>query len=119
WKAKRPIRVNLGMGRGRPRPRSRRPPRRINYKKLITGTRPSPPRTRMPPPPPIRPFPELAQAREGTQDLETAFARLTDSVKGSASDETPAALSANLQSFLPLSQRIAALAVSLDKEISS
>jgi hypothetical protein len=61
-------------------------------------------------PTPIRPFPELAQAREGTQDLETAFARLTDSVKSSV--ETPAALSANLQSFLPLSQRIAALAVS-------
>ncbi len=59
------------------------------------------------------------KAREGTQDLETAFARLTDSVKSSASAETPAALSANLQSFLPLSQRIAALAVSLDKEISS
>ncbi len=71
------------------------------------------------PTPPIRPVPELAQAREGTQDLETAFARLTDSVKGSASAETPAALSANLQSFLPLSQRIAALAVSLNKEISS
>jgi len=63
--------------------------------------------------------PVPAQAREGPQDLETAFARLTDSVKSSASAETPAALSANLQSFLPLSQRIAALAVSLDKEISS
>ena len=53
-----------------------------------------------------------------TQTLETAFARLTDSVKSSASAQTSAALSANLQSFLPLSQRIAALAVSLDKEIS-
>jgi len=59
------------------------------------------------------------KAREGTQDLETAFARLTDSVKSSASAQTPAALCANPQSFLPLSQRIAALAVSLDKEISS
>jgi multidrug resistance protein MdtO len=57
------------------------------------------------------------KARQEPQDLETAFARLTDSVKSSV--ETPAALSANLQSFLPLSQRIAALAVSLDKEISS
>ena len=59
------------------------------------------------------------KARQEPPDLETAFARLTDSVKSSASAETPAALSANLQSFLPLSQRIAALAVSLNKEISS
>ena len=59
------------------------------------------------------------KARQAPQDLETAFARLTDSVNNSASSETPAALSANLQSFLPLSQRIAVLAVSLNKEISS
>jgi len=59
------------------------------------------------------------KAWQEPQDLEAAFARLKDSVQNSVSAERPAALTANLQSFLPLSQRIAALAVSLDKEISS
>ena len=57
------------------------------------------------------------KAREGTQDLEVAFARLKESVLNSVSAPGQEALSANLKAFLPLSERITGLVVSLGKEL--
>ena len=57
------------------------------------------------------------KAREGTQDLEVAFARLKESVLNS--DSAPAHEADNLKTLLPLSERITGLAVSLAKEIGS
>src|SRR5258705_5499848 len=59
------------------------------------------------------------KAYEGTQNLEAAFVRLRDSVGNSVSAEASVALTANLKAFLPLSERITGLAVSLDKEIAN
>src|SRR3989442_15502709 len=59
------------------------------------------------------------KAHEGTQNLEAAFVRLRDSVRNSVSAEAGVALSANLKAFLPLSERITGLAVSLDKELAN
>jgi multidrug resistance protein MdtO len=54
-----------------------------------------------------------------TQDLEVAFTRLKDCVRNSGAAEARGALTANLEAFLPLSERIKGLAVSLGKELSS
>jgi len=59
------------------------------------------------------------KAYDGTQHLEAAFVRLRDSVGNSVSAEASVALTANLNAFLPLSERITGLAVSLDKEIAN
>ena len=59
------------------------------------------------------------KAYDGTQNLEAAFVRLRDSVGNSVSAEASVALTANLKAFLPLSERITGLAVSLDKEIAN
>jgi len=59
------------------------------------------------------------KAYDGTQNLEAAFVRLRDTVRNSVSAEASVALTANLKAFLPLSERITGLAVSLNKEISS
>jgi len=59
------------------------------------------------------------RAREGTQNLEIALARLRDSVRISGSAEAQGALTANMKTFLPLFERITGLAVSLAKEIGS
>jgi len=59
------------------------------------------------------------RARKGTQNMEFAFAKLRDSVRDSDSVEAQRALTGNLKTFLPLSERITDLAVSLEKEISS
>jgi len=53
------------------------------------------------------------------QDLEVAFTRLKDCVRNSGAAEARGALTANLEAFLPLSERITGLAVSLEKELSS
>src|SRR5258708_38025675 len=58
------------------------------------------------------------KAYDGTQNLEAAFVRLRDSVGNSVSAEASVALTANLKAFLPLSERVTGLAVSLDKELS-
>ena len=60
-----------------------------------------------------------AKAPQGTQDLEVAFTRLRDSVRNSGPAEAQGALTANLKAFLPLSERIKGLAISLYKELSS
>ena len=57
------------------------------------------------------------KACEGTHSLEAAFGRLKDSVGNSSSVEAPGVPTANVSSFLPLSERITGLAVSLNKEI--
>ena len=54
---------------------------------------------------------------KGTEALEAALARLKNSVPHAASTEGQGARSANIKSFLPLSERIMGLAVSLAKEI--
>ena len=59
------------------------------------------------------------KAYDGTRNLEAAFVRLRDSVGNSGSAEASVALTANLKAFLPLSERITGLAVSLDKEIAN
>ena len=59
------------------------------------------------------------KAPQGTQDLEVALTRLRDSVRRSGPAGAPGALTANLEAFLPLSERITGLAVSLGKELSS
>ena len=59
------------------------------------------------------------KAYDGTQNLEAAFVRLRDSVGNSVSAEASVALTANLKAFLPLSERITGLAVSLDKELAN
>jgi multidrug resistance protein MdtO len=57
------------------------------------------------------------KAHGGTQNLEAAFARLRDSVRDSGSAEAQGPLAANMEAFLPLSERITGLAVSLSNEI--
>ena len=57
--------------------------------------------------------------RQGTQDLEVALARLKDSARNAALVEAQGELSANLNTFLPLSERITGLTLALGTEISS
>ena len=57
------------------------------------------------------------KAREGTDSLEAAFARLKESVQISDSIEAQEVPPANLKTFLSLSERITGLAVSLRNEI--
>lgn len=59
------------------------------------------------------------KACEGTQDLEFVLERLKNSVRNSSSAEAQEMLAANMKAFLPLTERITGLAVSLGKEISS
>jgi multidrug resistance protein MdtO len=56
-------------------------------------------------------------ARLGTEHLATAFARLEGTVRACDSGGSQAALTSHLHTFLPLSDRITSLAVSLEKEL--
>ncbi len=56
-------------------------------------------------------------ARDGTETLETAFARLKDSVRISDSIESQEVLTANTRTFLSLSEKITGLVVSLRQEV--
>ena len=59
------------------------------------------------------------RAYDGTQNLEAAFVRLKESVRNSVSAEASVALTANVKTFLPLSERITGLMVSLNKDIEA